>query len=400
MIYEIYLCKSQKAQNLFFKINSELSFLRQNMPSLNLANEDLLSGHLISLRSIPFYFTFRFQHLGFSEWITLFTLCVAPLAVHILVGAPEPVVLKNPPPRWNERLLHLNPTSIYWRYYAITIRRAHAKSKNENWSEDEIASTNAIFWVGDTSKWDGSEEMMAKTKGLLTKRLKKVAYHRVPLRFMSAFGTVVVTLQGIQALGDLFKGMRLGGYALTVALPTIFRPLAIAGLFRLPASLWLTDDYCYADIDFLKELELPVFANGSVSAQRDNPPLRSKRCWLVILVQTFFLIMTAALLCLAGHYFKPNPRITAGTGSTLLVNILYVLYLLVTLATTFVYTLKGQSNITIIPCINSTFYKLYTCCLFSFAFLVFIVAALETRKTSCGTYTTYPANLGWDRFLC
>jgi hypothetical protein len=63
---------------------------------------------------------------------------------------------------------------------------------------------------------------------------------------VSALKTLVVTLQSIQAAYDLEKGISLGRYALSVALPDIFRPVAITGLFRLPASLWLTDDYSYA----------------------------------------------------------------------------------------------------------------------------------------------------------
>ena len=34
-----------------------------------------------------------------------------------------------------------------------------------------------------------------------------------------------------------------------MAVPTIFYPLAVFGLFRLPAALWLTNEYGYADVD-------------------------------------------------------------------------------------------------------------------------------------------------------
>jgi hypothetical protein len=90
----------------------------------------------------------------------LLTLCLAPLVAHIFVGAPEPVVLTSTPPRWHERILHFNPTSIYWRYYVITIRLARA----ESWSKDETVATNAIFWVGGKLKWDGSEAIMTEQK--------------------------------------------------------------------------------------------------------------------------------------------------------------------------------------------------------------------------------------------
>jgi hypothetical protein len=122
--------------------------------------------------------------------------------------------------------------------------------------------------------------------------------------------------------------------------------------------------------------------------------------WLVILLRAVFLIPTMALLVLAVYYFKPNPRVTAGTASTLLMNILYVIFLAVTFVTTAAYTIRGESNTTVIPCINSTWYMFYTYLLFSCAFVLLILTALQTRKTSCGQYTTYPPELGLDHFLC
>jgi magnesium-transporting ATPase (P-type) len=186
---------------------------------------------------------------------------------------------------------------------------------------------------------------------------------------------------------------------LRVALPDIFRPLAIAGLFRLPASLWLTDDYHYnTDAWKLKRDQQDCPNKESPSAP---PPKRyTLKYFLVIGLRALFLLPTMALLFLALYYFKPNPRATAGTASTLLINMLYVVFLTVTLVTTSAYTIRGQSNTTVIPCINSIWYMCYTCLLFSCAFLLLILTALQTRKTSCGQYTTYPVDQGLDHFLC
>ncbi|XTI87959.1 hypothetical protein V2W45_1237556, partial [Cenococcum geophilum] len=60
--------------------------------------------------------------INVSEWLSIFTLCLAPLVTHILVGAPDLIVLRNPQPRWTDRVRHFNPTSIYWIYY-VTICR-------------------------------------------------------------------------------------------------------------------------------------------------------------------------------------------------------------------------------------------------------------------------------------
>ena len=96
------------------------------------------------VRRTTFYFTFQSQHLGFSEMIYLLTLCLAPLGMHIVAGAPAPVVLdEEHPPQWKDRILLLNPTTIYWRYYTITLRVVLAKTHRAV----EMGPVNAIFWV-------------------------------------------------------------------------------------------------------------------------------------------------------------------------------------------------------------------------------------------------------------
>jgi hypothetical protein len=122
--------------------------------------------------------------------------------------------------------------------------------------------------------------------------------------------------------------------------------------------------------------------------------------WPARVMKTFFLLSTTTLVVLAAYYIKPNPRITAGTTSTLLVNIFYLMFLLVTLITAFIYTIRGQTDTTTIPCINSLWYAVYTWFLFVFALAVVIIAALETRQTSCGQWTTYPEKAGFDHWLC
>ena len=190
----------------------------------------------------------------------------------------------------------------------------------------------------------------------------------------------------------LVRGIKLGGYALKVALPNIFLPLALAGLYRLFASLWLTEEYGYRQISFRDASFLDEF---------DPPePVYSQKNWPVIVVKIFFSGTITVLFALSIYYFKPNPRITSGTASTLTINLFYTVFLFVTFVTTALYTVRGQCITTIIPCINSTWYRIYTYLLFLFALWLLIVSALETRRTSCGEYTTYRAKLGLDHFIC
>jgi hypothetical protein len=149
-----------------------------------------ISYALLSLRGLHFYFSYQYHHLGFSEFISLLTLCLAPLMAHIFVGAPQPVILYHPEPSWSQKILHFNPTSIYWRYYAITLRRARASI----WTRIEAACTNAIFWDG--SKWDGSEDMVRVSEQF---RVEVPDRGRIPLNSISAIKTLVVTIQGAQA---------------------------------------------------------------------------------------------------------------------------------------------------------------------------------------------------------
>jgi hypothetical protein len=157
-------------------------------------------------------------------------------------GCPDLVVLRNPQPRWTDCVCHFNQTSIYRRYYVITCRRVCSI----NWNSTDMVASNAAFWTGRGSKGDGSETMMLKSRAFCTRLPRKP---RVSLLSTSSVQKIIIVLQGTQATCDLIRGFHYGKYALTVALPTVFSPLAVFGLFRLPAALWLINEYGYADVD-------------------------------------------------------------------------------------------------------------------------------------------------------
>lgn len=93
-----------------------------------------------------------------SDWLAQFTLCLAPLVVHIFIGVPVAVYLHRNEPRWHDMIGFYNPTTIIWRYMAITERRARAKQ----WKAIDMGATNTRFWDG--KQWDGSETMMEKSR--------------------------------------------------------------------------------------------------------------------------------------------------------------------------------------------------------------------------------------------
>lgn len=76
----------------------------------------------------------------------------------------------------------------------------------------------------------------------------------------------------------------------------------------------------------------------------------------------------------------------------LLVIILYSIFITVTSFTFSYYFLRDLSATTVIPCIVSTWYQIYTLILIILMVLLIIVAAVETRKAPCGIYTSWPAD--------
>ena len=70
----------------------------------------------------------------------------------------------------------------------------------------------------------------------------------VEVASLTMLKTVVTTLQGVSALYVLIGSMSSGEYvvdAIGFGVDTLFFPLAILGLLRLSAAIWLTEDFVY-----------------------------------------------------------------------------------------------------------------------------------------------------------
>jgi hypothetical protein len=359
-------------------------------------------------RRLDIEFNHQSQPIAFSEWLSMLTLCFAPLAAHLLVGVPEPTVCSKLPLPWQERICHFNPTSILWRYFAIADRRARAKK----WDRlDDLGATNAAFWDG--KRWDGSVEKMARMRGKAT---KEPSYHRVSLFSTSAVGTLIITLQGIQAVYDLIVNTTGSVYPGGHPISKVFFPLAILGLIRLPAAPWLTAEYGYRQ---RKESESPgegysedlpllprhIYTNpmeaGSNAPSKQFSPQNS---WRGILTRAILMGVLLALivltLCFFALDFKSDTRISL---TTFVSQPFYLFFLACTFAIVSIFILRKEGekgNTTIIPCIQSYWYRAYTYMLFSLALFFILVSALETRRTKCGLYTTVPIDWGQDDLIC
>lgn len=130
----------------------------------------------------------------------------------------------------------------------------------------------------------------------------------------------------------------------------------------------------------------------------------SPRSWRGITVRFFFLLPLLALLALALLYLLPYktssyPLNLFFTLTQFLVVIFFTLLLLCLIPIYTFYFLTNNSTTTIIPCIASLWYKIYTVLLFSCMLVLVCVAGLETRVTPCGLYTTTPPGF-FDMVVC
>jgi hypothetical protein len=189
--------------------------------------------------------TYQSQEIAFTQWIELFTVCLAPLISHVAAGAPTPTVLKkfkSQSPHWTSRLTHFNPISIIWRYNAIAYRRVRAR----HWDEQDMAACNAIFWDGEKLRWDGSEEIMIRSRRWITKIPNE---SHVPIVSGSTLITLVSTLQGAQAIALILGVLIPKLTRLQDRLPYLFVPLGVLSLLRLSAAPWLTSEFGYLNCE-------------------------------------------------------------------------------------------------------------------------------------------------------
>jgi hypothetical protein len=329
--------------------------------------------------------SFNFQsNINFNDWISNLTLCLAPLFVHLLAGVPSPVYLCRNRPRWHDYLGHLNPTSIIWRYFAVADRRARTKSGF--WTPISMAASNTLFWT--STGWDGEEHMITESVSSLARQPRGT---HMQLLSLSAMKTVVVTFQGVQAIHALFLGVSDGNsFADTVSIGTIFFPLATFGLLRLPAAFWLTDTEHYWSEDGNK----PSNSHGYESVLT--------RSWQGVVVRAFFLLVTFLLFSVGVASLVPRSSTIYSylTLTELIMGLFYIMFLSVTSSTLAFYILFRHTNTTVIPCINRLWYKIYTAAFYAMMALLFIIAALETRKAPCGALTTSLPDFDANRGRC
>jgi len=359
------------------------------------------------------YFRYQSHSVPFDQWISMLTVCLAPLVTHIVFGFAEPVLLSDRPPRWTDRLAQFNPITIIWRWYAIVYRRVRARARDRA----DMAASNAIFWNG--SRWNGSEEMMLRSRNWVTKLPKK---SRVAFISPSTLATVAMTLQGAGAITYIVQTGTSNWRAPGLALPNIFYPIAVLSFARLPASIWLSSRYgydtsrkkkqcqtfksspeikydhvepryhldCASELgDWSRVFQPSQTVRPAAAESRLKPPstLGARLCTVIALLMTCFGCGGCAYVSVLAA--GPRPFVIITGASSLVLRMLYFTLSVSGLCIFVFYILKGEASNTVVPCMNSLWYKGLNILIISLALTAFILSALETRIGPDGQATTY-----------
>ena len=86
------------------------------------------------------------------------------------------------------------------------------------------------------------------------------------------FKTAIVTLQGVQAV-NVYTGSFLGSVEVpTLALGTLFFPIAFLGLSRLFPAFWLTNEYAYVRRDDTNRADIQMLSLSSIDDSHHAGP--------------------------------------------------------------------------------------------------------------------------------
>lgn len=372
---------------------------------------------------LPLSWGSKGMHL--ADLVSLFTLGLAPLIVHIISGVPSPSYLHSRRPRWHDKIALCNPTSILWRYAAITNRRIRSGS----WNNIDFAATNALFWTPEG--WDGTESMVQRCLPYATHLPRKTRTDMLSLEMVK---NVVVFLQGVQAAAALASDFSESiTYTSLDAVNGLFLPIAMCGLLRLCAAPWLTSDYTFTiNSQSVSQLNLQLSSSSSKSTfdRRDSclsidsliehrirngtylePGIEDiphvigstpsavqvwgSRIFRVVYMTPFLCAFAVCFMYLTPFVGGSLFPMGKWTITSWLLSLFYTVIVTPGIAIYGYYFVHGEIHTTtIIPCISTTWYKAYSVFIMIFMGVLLTVSGIETRKTVCGVYTTLPSKYG------
>jgi hypothetical protein len=250
-----------------------------------------------------------------------------------------------------------------WRYYAIADRRLRSKS----WSREDLAATNALFWNGE--HWDGSEVIMIRSKNFPSKLPNST---HVDFLSGSTLATITMTIQGVYSIFIVLTGGNKGSLA------DFFAPLAAIGLFRLQSALWLSDEGAYLPFGNWDGpiLTMPFEAriSGELYSARGRRGVIFRSWWICSIAGLAGYALYSCTVALFATW-APGDCLYA---SDMLQRVFYTVLTVGAFTIHSFYVLRGQSRTTLIPCIQTMWYKIYTYLLILLALLGVTFSAVET----------------------
>lgn len=375
--------------------------------------------------------------LRLEDWLSILTLCFAPLIAHVISGVP--IVVRRCPDSvsWLDYLCLYNPTTIVWRYLAIADRRIRYR---RSWTAADMAASNALFWT--SHGFDGSEDIMWQSRAFCTRTPN---HNHTELVSTDALKTLITTLQGIQALVVLVRGiLAIAGignkfFTSTVAMDTIFYPLSVFGLLRLFAAPWLTEAYSYAEHENFMGRIGSSQPNSHTSLSYPPPPAAEEahantkqfpatgnmssmtllepdthdsmdessptgNSFPTIILRTCYVLLMFGILAICLCYIVPVSNktyfLTQASSSVLWLSaVLYIFFSTLTILLLIIYLIRTRrTTTTVIPCIHTWWYRAYTLVLVAAMITLIVLSGVYTRRTACGKLTVIPPM--FDRMVC
>jgi hypothetical protein len=260
--------------------------------------------------------------------------------------------------------------------------------------------------------------MMLRSREWATKLPSKT---HVDIVSASSVATIAMTFQGIGTVCQLVKASRNGSWhSSSVPLPSTFFPVALLSLVRLPAAIWLSNDYAYEKPGTAREEEedAPLNADYSTRFIRLRPRVQNSapspdlsfqneiyttkdstsrllpsnllksRLWRTLWLALALTVNAFGIyLCVSNN--GPRPGIIIMQSSQLAFSILYSVLNASGMVIIVFYLLKGYATSTMLPCMNSRWYKALTMLIGVLAVIAVVLAALETKIGPGGEFETY-----------
>lgn len=210
-----------------------------------------------------------------------------------------------------------------------------------------------------------------------------------------------------------------GTYTVMDCVNGLFIPIGILGALRLCAAPWLSDDFLFRKPDIFKLNNVSPFENHAPkdsrrwsidslideyspeAMARNHPDIttpRAERMWASRLFRAFYLLPIMGCFVIDFLFITPWVGTFGWVGiwttTSWTLGLYYLAHLLPTLAIFTFYLSRGPIQSTMIPCISSWWYKIYSMFIVAFTVVLIIIASIETNETVCGKYTSLDPKYG------